>query len=361
MNYPKIKLGELCEFRYGESLPEAKRANGSFPVYGSNGIVGWHDSSLTSGETIIVGRKGSAGEVNYSPKPCWPIDTTYYIEKTNMPCDFTWLYYTLTSANLSELEKSAAVPGLNRNDAYEVQIVYPPISEQKQIAATLQKVDRIRRLRRYVRRLSESYLQSVFLEMFGDPMTNPKKWDIINVEDICELVRGSSPRPQGDKRFFGGPIPRLMIADITRDGIFVTPKIDTLTELGAKQSRPMKAGEVVMAVSGVVGLPAILEVDACIHDGFVGFRDLNKKFAPIFFLTLLQLIQEQSKSQASGAIWQNLTTAQVKEWKLICPPYNLQSSFNQIVKKYFIHTKRIVEAERQTEHLFQSLINKIYS
>jgi type I restriction enzyme, S subunit len=81
---------------------------------------------------------------------------------------------------------------------------------------------------------------------------------------LCELVRGSSPRPQGDKRYYGGDIPRLMVEDVTRDGMYVTPKVDFLTQEGAKLSRPMAKGELTMVVSGSPGVPAILNIDACI-------------------------------------------------------------------------------------------------
>lgn len=81
----------------------------------------------------------------------------------------------------------------------------------------------------------------------------------------------------------------------------------------------MKAGELVMVVSGVVGLPSILKIDACIHDGLVGFRNLDKKVLPEYLYYWLMGSQEKSRAQTSGAIWQNLTTDQIKEWKLLLP------------------------------------------
>lgn len=113
MKYERITLGGLCEFKYGNSLPERKRNPGSIRVYGSNGIVGYHSQSITQGETIIIGRKGSIGEVHYSDSPCFPIDTTYYITETKRDCHLKWLYYMLRSLQLSDLNKSSAIPGLN--------------------------------------------------------------------------------------------------------------------------------------------------------------------------------------------------------------------------------------------------------
>ena len=106
-----------------------------------------------------------------------------------------------------------------------------------------------------------------------------------SIESLCELVRGSSPRPSGDPRYYGGNVPRLMVKDVSRDGMYVTPKIDFLTEDGALKSRPMKKGDLVIAVSGDPGEPSILNVDACIHDGFVGLRNLKNElvFSPYLY------------------------------------------------------------------------------
>jgi type I restriction enzyme S subunit len=85
---------------------------------------------------LLFGRKGSIGEINFSSTPCSPIDTTYYIDQFyGMPAKF-W-FYRLKSAKLSDLNKATAIPGLNRNDAYDVSIGIPPLSEQKRIADKL--------------------------------------------------------------------------------------------------------------------------------------------------------------------------------------------------------------------------------
>src|SRR4051794_11249799 len=124
---PRIPLGDVCQFVYGESLKEERRRPGHVPVYGSNGIVGLHDQAITHSPTIIVGRKGSLGEVHYSAVPCFPIDTTYYVDDTKLPCDLRWLYFTLLQLDLTRFNKAAAVPGLNREDAYRQLIPCPDI------------------------------------------------------------------------------------------------------------------------------------------------------------------------------------------------------------------------------------------
>lgn len=128
--------------------------------------------------------------------------------------------------------------------------------------------------------------------------------------------------------FFGGPVPRLMVADITRDGWLVTPSIDSLTIEGAKRSRPVPRGTVVMAVSGNIGLVSRLAIDACVHDGFVAFAGLDEsKCEPGFLLATLHLSKALHDKNKAGAIFINLTTTDIKAMSLPLPPIQLQRDF----------------------------------
>lgn len=157
---------------------------------------------------------------------------------------------------------------------------------------------------------------------------------LVPIDELCDLVRGSSPRPQGDPLYYGGKIPRLMISDITRDGMYTTPTTDFLTEEGAKKSRPMKKGDVIMAVSGNPGLSTILTVDACIHDGFVGFRNLDKRILPEFFYFVLVHQKDINNSHSIGAVFKNLTTDQIREFQIPLPPLSIQQEIIAEIEGY---------------------------
>ncbi|MDE9779208.1 restriction endonuclease subunit S [Escherichia marmotae] len=132
----ETQLGKIIELKYGKSLAAPSRDGKYFPVYGSNGIVGMHSAPLINGAGLIVGRKGSYGVVQKSTGPFFPIDTTYYIDDFyNQPIDY-WYYY-LTFLPLTKLNRSTAIPGLNREDAYNLNIVIPSLAEQKIIAEKL--------------------------------------------------------------------------------------------------------------------------------------------------------------------------------------------------------------------------------
>jgi type I restriction enzyme S subunit len=124
---PKIiKLGDICEFVYGKSLIDKDRIMGNIPVIGSNGQIGWHDQALVQGPGIVVGRKGNPGTVTWVNTDFFPIDTTFYINVKTTEINLYWLFFALKSLNLPSLNADSAVPGLNRNIAYQSELVFPP-------------------------------------------------------------------------------------------------------------------------------------------------------------------------------------------------------------------------------------------
>jgi type I restriction enzyme S subunit len=184
--WKETNLGSICTFKYGKSLPKTTRSGGEVPVYGSNGVVGHHDTAITTGKTIIIGRKGSYGEISFSENPCWPIDTAYFVDETSTEQDLKWLSYRLTSLGLNQLNKAAAIPGLNREDAYRQELLVPPLAEQRRIAAILDQADALRTKRREALAQLDSLTQSIFIDMFGDPATNSATSNLQPLESLLE-------------------------------------------------------------------------------------------------------------------------------------------------------------------------------
>jgi len=136
----KYKLGEIISLEYGISLPEKSRILGDYPVVGSNGIIGFHNDFLITAPTIIVGRKGSAGKINWIDRNCTPIDTTFYV-KLIKPFSMKIIYYTLLKCNLEKLSAGISMPGLNRETAYSQTIFSPPLSVQEKIVSEIEVLE----------------------------------------------------------------------------------------------------------------------------------------------------------------------------------------------------------------------------
>ena len=157
-SWPMVKLGEVCSFEYGKSLPEKSRKAGEYPVMGSNGRTGFHNEYLIEGPAIIIGRKGSSGEVVWEEKNCFPIDTTYYVVANKQKANFNWLYYILKNLKLTELSGGAGIPGLNRNDAYLKEIPLPPLVVQSRI---VDKIESERKVIDSLREMMKTYEEKI--------------------------------------------------------------------------------------------------------------------------------------------------------------------------------------------------------
>lgn len=130
-------LGDAFTLEYGRNLPAPMRTEtGEYPVYGSNGVVGTHNTYLTKDPSIIVGRKGSAGALNVADGPSWTTDVAYFVRPPK-DLDLRFTYYLFSTLHLDELGKGIK-PGLSRKEAYALPISLPPLAEQKRIVA---KVD----------------------------------------------------------------------------------------------------------------------------------------------------------------------------------------------------------------------------
>ncbi len=230
-----------------------------------------------------------------------------------------WIYFCVMhplfrDAAVAQMTGTGGLQRVPRGIVEEFQIPLPPLEMQKEIVAEIYGYQKV-----------INGARAVLDNYFPHVPIHPD-WPLVEIGTISTIVRGSSPRPQGDPKFFGGPVPRLMVADITRDGMYTTPRIDSLTDEGATKSRPMKKGDVIITVSGNPGLPTILAVDACIHDGFVGLRELSKDVHPEYLYFALLALHASHGSQSVGAVFKNLTTEQIREFKIALPPFVAQQA-----------------------------------
>ena len=170
----EVQLGDVIELKYGKALPAKSRDGEQYPVFGSNGIVGYHSEPLIEGPALVVGRKGSIGEVHLSKEDCSPIDTTYFVNEFNGQPPLFWLN-KLRCLNLADLNRATALPGLNRNDAYQLKLLLPPVQEQKRIVKKIEALQarscKARKALEAIPPLLEKFRQSVLTAAFRGDLT----------------------------------------------------------------------------------------------------------------------------------------------------------------------------------------------
>ena len=230
--WPMVKLGEVCSFEYGSSLPERNRVSGPFPVVGSNGIAGFHKDFTVKGPAIVVGRKGSAGEVTWIDQDCVPIDTTYYVCIKQEAVLLRYLFYVLEGLRLTELRGGAGVPGLNRNDAYDKGIPLPPLEEQERIVAEL---DGYRKVIEGARQVLANYKSTIKI----DPT-----WPRVKLGEVTLEIKSGFACGTSDDNSAG--VPHFRPMNISTDGLLVWVGTKYISEdfFADKSDYLLRAGDV---------------------------------------------------------------------------------------------------------------------
>ena len=314
--FPLVELGEVCKIYQPKTISQKDLVeDGEFLVFGANGIIGRYNKyNHEHPEVLVTCRGATCGTVNKSLSKSWITGNAMVVTPRYDDICKIYLFHLLRHSDLTKTISGSAQPQITRQSLAPYRIPLPPLEVQKEIVAEIEGYQKVIDGAQVV---VENYRPHIVI----DP-----EWPRVELGEVCTIVRGSSPRPKGDSRYYGGPIPRLMVADITRDGMYSTPQIDTLTEEGATKSRPMKKGDIIITVSGNPGLPTILAADACIHDGFVGLRDIHESVSREYLYWYLLAQHETNRSQSIGAVFKNLTTHQVKEFKIPLPPLEIQQA-----------------------------------
>lgn len=178
----KMKLGDVLTFQRGYDLPREKMCNGQFPVAGSNGIIGYHNTKTTTGPGVTVGRSGSIGEPIFYKNDFWAHNTTLYI-KNFYGNDERFIFYLIQTLNLSKLNSGSAVPSLNRNYIHELEVIIPPLSEQKEIVEILSTWDQaIENLDKLILSKQKQF-KWLLKKLITDQKNNPK-WKKEKLEKV---------------------------------------------------------------------------------------------------------------------------------------------------------------------------------
>lgn len=165
----------------------------------------------------------------------------------------------------------------------------------------------------------------------------PESWDWKRLGDITRVLRGASPRPKGNPKYYGGKIPWIKISDVTGEkGKYLTKTIDSVTDEGVKKSRYLSSGSLILSICATVCVPKILAIDGCIHDGFVYFPDfpdnLDKTFLYYFFESIRPEVIQKNRQ---GMTQVNLNTGIVSNFQVPIPPLPEQERIVSRIEELF--------------------------
>ena len=248
----------------------------------------------------------------------------------------------------------ALIKHLSGNSLKSVIIPVPPLVDQVNLVSKLEKISALITFRKLQLEKLDQLASSRFIEMFGDPIKNPKAWITLPLGDLTEIVRGGSPRPID--KFLGGTIPWIKIGDATLgDDIYLHSTKDHIIEQGLSKTRYIKAGSLIFANCGVsLGFARIINFDGCIHDGWLALGNISERLNKIFLLKTLNHCTDFFRCTAPDGTQPNLNTGIMKKFVQIVPPLELQNEFavfiEQLDKSKVIGEKQGIMLEKITCH-----------
>lgn len=234
----------------------------------------------------------------------------------------------------------------------------PPLAEQGRIAASLSSVDDAIDATQSV----IDQLQVVKKAMMSELLTRglpgrhtrfkqteigevPESWELVRLADAANIVRGSTPRPAKDPRYFGGDaVPWITVGELSKNEWPYLDEVATgLTDAGRSRSRFLESGTVVLSNSGFgCGVPKILGLSGCANDGIAAFLDLRGFLPTFLYYSLFSMTEFLRRSVARGVDQPNLNTTLLGELQLRCPPEHEQ----HLIVESLLATDERLRAER---------------
>lgn len=329
-------------------------------------------TKLVPAKSILLVSRVGVGKLAVSEFPiCTSQDFTNF---TPTDANLIFLAYLLKSKKetLLSFNQGTSIKGFTKENIASLILGFPVFEEQQKIADCLSSLDELIAAQARKVDVLKTHKKGLMQQLFpreGEiqpPLRFPEfqnsgEWNVKKLAEIGRVIRGASPRPKGDKRYYGGIIPRLMVQDVTRDGKWVTPQIDSLTVEGAKLSRSCPAGTLTIVCSGVVGVVSFLAIDACIHDGFIALVDIEESLANKYFLFhQLSTLRERFESGAThGGVFTNLTTTGVGQLEIAFPSpaeqHRISSCLDSLDERITAETQKLETLKTHKKGLMQQL------
>ena len=375
-------LGEVFTLQAGKNITakdisDKEDSEHRFPCYGGNGLRGYVCSYNRNGRFPLIGRQGAlCGNINFAEGLFYATEHAVVVEtycKTNVE----WAVHSLIHLNLNQYATSTAQPGLSVSTINEVLIPLPPIEEQGRIVRCLNKwdtlIDQIEQgkvnLEAIIKQAKNKILDlaihgklvpqdlndepaSELLKRINPkaeitcdnaqygkrPFEIPNSWCWSRLGDINNIARGGSPRPIKDYLTDDkNGINWIKIGDTTREGKYIDSVKEKIRPEGMKKSRFVHKGDFLLTNSMSFGRPYILNVDGCIHDGWLVISPIGEVYTSDFMYHLLSssFAFEQFTNVASGGVVTNLNSDKVADTIFPVPPLAEQQRIVAKIEKLF--------------------------
>ncbi len=270
----------------------------------------------------------------------------------------------LISQSLRQMQSQvhgATMQHITKKKFDAIKIPLPPLETQKKIAEIIDAADTLRQKTKTLIEKYDQLTQSLFLDMFGDPVSNLKNWPTHPLKNLAQFKSGGTP-PRSNPHYFKGNIPWITTVALGEKKINQDNAAEYITMEAIQNSATnlIPKGSIMIGTRVGVGKASIIECDMCSSQDIVSLINIDKTINKIFMLEIFSYYNEFFKSQKRGATIQGITSDTIKNLKIISPPLPLQNQFAERVQAIEEQKAKAQAALEKSEELFQSLLQRAF-
>lgn len=338
-SWPRIALGELVDFLDSRRKPikATERVSGPYPYYGANGLQDHVDGYLFDEKLVLLAEDGGyffdeTRPIAYMVEgKCW-VNNHAHVLRARQQIIPEFLNYQLGFADVKLFLSGSTRAKLTKGDAARIEIICPPLPEQRRIVDILSRAESIVRLRREAEKKAAELIPALFLDMFGDPATNPMGWPMVAFGDIGECRLGKMLDKQKQSGDFQLPYLRNVNVQWNRIDTYDLLTMDFHPD--EREKFRLHTGDILICEGGEVGRAAIWNglLEECYYQKALHrLRPNLEMVRPDFIVCLLWHLARTGAllGASTHATIAHLTGVQLKAMKIICPPIALQKQFGQ--------------------------------
>lgn len=364
------RWGDLATLEYGKGLRGYKDYIAEYPVYGTNGPIGWCDEPLVTAPGVIIGRKGAYRGVHYSNTPFFVIDTAFYLSVNYELVDIKWAYYQLLDFDINNIDSGTAIPSTSRDAFYAIPVLLPPLPTQRKIAGILSAYDDL--IENNVRRIAllEEMAQLIYREWFvhfrfpgheGVKMVNsepgpiPEGWEVANLAELVDTQYGytasASEEEIGPKFVRGMDINKTSYIDWER-----VPYCPISSDEIKKYL--LEEGDILivrMADPGKVGMVET-PCEAVFASYLIRLKIISDSISPYFLCYFLMADRYQGyiSGASTGTTRKSASAGVITDIDIVIPPSRIREQFDEDISSMRELLTTLVEINsnlRQTRDL----------
>ena len=355
------KFSEVLTIVNGRNQKQVVCDDGKYPIYGSGGIMGYANDYICKAETVVIGRKGSINKPIFVETPFWNVDTAFGLCANSEKLNPKYLYYFCEKFDFEKLNTTVTIPSLTKSNLLNVEIPLPNLEKQKQIVELLDKVTSLIFLRKQQLSKLDELVKARFVEMFGDPVVNSKRWPVETIENHIDLLTGfpfdSSGYVSKGVNICGGLI--IMPQKIDWSACKHLPKITGYEDYILRPNdivialdRPWISNGFKIAMVDREHLPALLIQ----RTARIRAVDINQHY----LMQSLLLGRFDKHCNITGSLVPHISPKDIKSYSVMLPPIELQNQFATFVERVDQQKQTVQQSLEKLELMKKVLMQEYF-